>query len=722
MRLIIAEKPAVAAAISNAFHGPKRPSNGAYTLSNGDVVTWLYGHIVSLTDPEDHDPRFKRWLMTDLPMTWPISHRVNPQHQEHFKIIVGLAQQASMLIHAGDPDPEGQRLVDEVLEVAGLTKKPCKRVLINDNNPVPIRKAFTNLRDNADFQPLSMSALARAVCDQRYGYNLTRACTLAARDKGVDAVLSVGRVQTPILGCVVTRDRQNEGHTKSAFYTVTAALTLDGRTIHTTYQPGPQEPTDDKGRLSDKATADAIAKALSGQQVTLTKAETKLQKKAAALPYNLLALQVDAAALYGFSPKKVMELTQSLRDQHRAITYNRSDCRYLSDERHDEAAELLATLGQAFGRMVEQAEPRRKSKAFNSAKVGAHHAIIPTLEVPAQARLTPEEQRIYRLIVRQYVAQFWPLEEWRTTSLELDAQGRRLKASGRVDVAPGWKTLWSKAEANDEKSDDDHQQINLEGLTTGSHSRIDQATAKEAFTKPPPRYSMQTLLKTLAGMAKLVTDPKIRALLLDKDADKDDEAGGIGTAATRDSHIETLFQRGFLIEKDKTIVASELGRQLHDALPAFAVRPDLTALWHEQQKRIEAGDLDYKKLIASVDETIASEVCRIQVEGLAIKTDAPPCPVCGKGHLRQRQGKNGPFWSCATYPTCRASYPDHAGSPNLAARPSPALSEHSCPECGKPLTRRPAKRAGIFWWGCSGFPTCSYRAFDDNGKPQPKKP
>jgi DNA topoisomerase-3 len=177
-----------------------------------------------------------------------------------------------------------------------------------------------------------------------------------------------------------------------------------------------------------------------------------------------------------------------------------------------------------------------------------------------------------------------------------------------------------------------------------------------------------------------------------------------------------------LIEKDKTIVASELGRQLHDALPAFAVRPDLTALWHEQQKRIEAGDLDYKKLIASVDETIASEVCRIQVEGLAIKTDAPPCPVCGKGHLRQRQGKNGPFWSCATYPTCRASYPDHAGSPNLAARPSPALSEHSCPECGKPLTRRPAKRAGIFWWGCSGFPTCSYRAFDDNGKPQPKKP
>jgi DNA topoisomerase-3 len=230
----------------------------------------LYGHIVSLSDPEEHDARFKRWSMGDLPMVWPISHRVDPKHQDHFDAIAALAKRADGLIHAGDPDPEGQRLVDEVLEVAGLTAKPCKRVLINDNNPGPIRKAFDNLRDNADFQPLSMSALARAVCDQRYGYNLSRACTLAAQEKGVDGVLSVGRVQTPILGLVVARDRLHEGHAKQAFYTVQASVAFDGRAVHATYQPTASDVVDDKGRLTDKAAAMALTQTLHRQRCPIT--------------------------------------------------------------------------------------------------------------------------------------------------------------------------------------------------------------------------------------------------------------------------------------------------------------------------------------------------------------------------------------------------------------------------------------------------------------------
>jgi DNA topoisomerase-3 len=237
---------------------------------------------------------------------------------------------------------------------------------------------------------------------------------------------------------------------------------------------------------------------------------------------------------------------------------------------------------------------------------------------------------------------------------------------------------------------------------------------------------MATLLKDLARVAKYVTDPKIRSLLLSKDDDKQDEAGGIGTAATRDSHIETLFKRGFLIEQGKTIAATALGRQFHDALPDFAVKPDLTALWHEQQRRIEAGELPYTALIASVDETIAAEVARIKANGLAVETSAPACPVCGKGHLRKRQGKTKDgkttvFWGCAAYPECKAAYPDKRGKPDLSPPKPPELSEHKCPDCGKPLIRRPAKKKGVFWWGCSGFPGCSYRAFDNNGKPQAPK-
>jgi DNA topoisomerase-3 len=726
MHLIIAEKPAVAAAISEAFGGPSRPSGGAYLLPNGDAVTWLYGHIVSLSDPEEHDARFKRWSMGDLPMVWPISHRVDPKHQDHFDAIAALAKRADGLIHAGDPDPEGQRLVDEVLEVAGLTAKPCKRVLINDNNPGPIRKAFDNLRDNADFQPLSMSALARAVCDQRYGYNLSRACTLAAQEKGVDGVLSVGRVQTPILGLVVARDRLHEGHAKQAFYTVQASVAFDGRAVHATYQPTASDVVDDKGRLTDKAAAMALTQTLHRQQARIIKAETKPQERAAALPYNLLALQADAAALYRLSPKRVMEITQALRDKHRAITYNRSDCRYLNEERHGEAPGLLSALAGAFPDMVAGADSALKSKAFNSGKVGAHHAIIPTEQVPDRSQLSPEEAHVYGLIVRQYVAQFYPPERWRTTTVEMTTdQGQTLRASGRVDGDAGWRTLWPRSEKAKD-SENDEPKVNLEGLACGDQGPITACEAKEAFTKAPPLYSMATLLKDLARVAKYVTDPKIRSLLLSKDDDKQDEAGGIGTAATRDSHIETLFKRGFLIEQGKTIAATALGRQFHDALPDFAVKPDLTALWHEQQRRIEAGELPYTALIASVDETIAAEVARIKANGLAVETSAPACPVCGKGHLRKRQGKTKDgkttvFWGCAAYPECKAAYPDKRGKPDLSPPKPPELSEHKCPDCGKPLIRRPAKKKGVFWWGCSGFPGCSYRAFDNNGKPQAPK-
>jgi len=284
--------------------------------------------------------------------------------------------------------------------------------------------------------------------------------TLLAHAKGYDGVLSVGRVQTPILGLVVARDRTHEGHQKQAFYTVTAVVDLPdypatGRsamTLKGVYQPGDDAPLDEKGRIIDGAFAQGVVDAVKGQDACLVSVETKDRELAAPLPYNLLALQADAAGLWRYRPKQVLETTQRLRDRYQAITYNRSDCRYLNDERHAAAAELLAALAGAFGRDAADAadaDPQRKGKAFNSAKVGAHHAIIPTANVPELNALPEPERNLYDLIVRSYLAQFYPPEQYRSTHALFQANGHCFVSRGRVDVAAGWRSLYSLKSGGD---------------------------------------------------------------------------------------------------------------------------------------------------------------------------------------------------------------------------------------------------------------------------------
>lgn len=718
MRLFIAEKRDVALAISKALGGPDRPTGAAFQV-NGDRITWLWGHVLRLTDPVEHDERYKLWNLNTLPMKWPVTYAPESKHADHLKKIIDLAHQADELINAGDPDPEGQRLVDEVIEYAGLKEKPVKRILINDNNGPAILKAIENIEDNSRYRGLSMSALARAVSDQRYGYNLTRCYSILAQKKGYDGVLSVGRVQTPILGLVVNRDRVHEGHKQQAYHTVKAVIDIQGQSISAEYIPTEDAPVDEKGRIADAVFGKKIANEVQGKPATVLSVQTSERKNDPPLPYNLLALQADAAGLWNYKPKKVLDITQRLRDRHKAITYNRSDCRYLNEERHAEAPDLLRALKPAFGEMAEYAAPERKSKAFNSKKITAHHAIIPTMNVPDLSSLTQDERRIYELIAKLYIAQFYPPAEFVATKVELEIAGHKFKAEGRLNSSPGWRLLNEQDLKDYEKAE---KQPDLYKLQQNESGTVESAESIKSFTKPPARYTMKTLLKDLTAVAKYVSDPEIKELLLDKDSDKQDESGGIGTPATRDSHIDTLFRRGFLAEKDKKILSTELGRSFHDALPEFAVKPDMTALWHEKQKQIESGELDYRQLIDEVDKSVAAEIDRVKANGLNIniKNAAIQCPQCGSGFLRSRKGKTK-FWGCSNYPDCNATFPNKAGKPDLKAKPASKLKvseEHKCPDCDKGLIRRPAKRKGLFWWGCSGFPECKFRCFDEEGKPK----
>jgi len=726
MRLYIAEKKEVAKAISTALGGPQKPTGASFELDGGDTcITWASGHLLRLTDPEEHDATLKRWSLEQLPMEWPISHTpvATEYRARQLEAVIRLARRADEIVNAGDPDPEGQRLIDEIIEYAGLTDKPVKRVLINDNTPDMVRKAIDALEDNANYRGLSLSALVRAVCDQRYGYNLTRAYTLQWRRQGGDEMLSVGRVQTPILGLIVSRDRQHEQHKKQAFYTVSAVIDLialeQGMSVTAKYVPADSDPTDAEGRLRDKEFAAKLADALPGMTARVASVITKEHEKAPPLPYNLLALQADASGRFHYGPEQVLEITQKLRDEHRAITYNRSDCRYLNDERHADAPALLTRLIQKLPELnVGNADPALKSKAFNSKKVGAHHGIIPTLEVPDLTSLSEAEQRVYTLIARAYAAQFHPPEKFRSTTVTFQANDHRLTTTGRVDVDPGWRVLY-RGEA---QADTDDKRVNLESISVDDKGVIETADSAESFTKPQPRYTMKALLQDLARVAKYVSDDKIRKLLLEKDSDKPDEMGGIGTPATRASHIETLFKRQYVAEnKSKQIVSTELGRAFYDALPPLAKTPDMTALWHEKQSRIENGTLEYETLIHDVDAVIAKEIARIQSDGMNMTANktGTECPGCGHGVLKKRKGKNRAFWGCSRYPDCKVTYPDKKGKPNLDGKPkAQASDQYHCPKCSLGLTRRPARKKGVFWWGCSGYPKCEFRTFDNDGVPK----
>jgi len=724
MRLFIAEKPELAKAIVEGLGGGTR--RGGYYDCGNDYVTWCFGHMLQLLDPEDYDPRYKVWNMEDLPIAHiPWRKKPGGDKDEQLKIIIDLLARADSVVHAGDPDDEGQLLVDEILQYVDC-RLPVQRVLINDNTTKLVRKALDSMRDNSEFAGASAGAEARSVGDQLYGYNLTRAYTLAAREAGYQGLLSVGRVQTAIVGLVVRRDRENASHTKAYYYNVGATFQFGDVTFPARYQVVDGDPVDDKNRLVSSALAEQIAASAKGQPARIIAADTKSKDQHPPLPYNLLKLQVDASRKYGFKPDQTKEITQSLREKHKLITYNRSDCEYLSDEQHAAAPAVLAAIAATAPMMApitQRADPTIKSRAFNSTKVSAHHGIIPTEESAAIASLSDGEQKIYLLIARAYAAQFWPKHEYDQTNITVAVGQHEFKVRANITTAAGWRTLF-KADAGNEdlEGDEDDIAVDIRSVVTGATGDCTDAVAAQMETKPRPLYTMATLLSDLTRVAKYVRDERLRKLLLEKDKGKEGEHGGIGTPATRDTMIATLFERSFLVESGKNIVSTPTAREFYDILPDQAKYPDMTALWHEQQKAIQAGERDVRSFIDELMQYIAGEVESIKTNGIGMKFQIFPCPQCKKPMRRvKHKDKESYFWGCSGFnaedPTaCKYLCDDRAGRPvpRIGATVS---TQFKCTVCQHGLSRKPAKRGG-FWWGCSNFPTCKEKYPDLKGRPQ----
>jgi len=582
MILYIAEKPSLGRAIADVLPRPHQKGDGYIRAGNGDTVSWCIGHLLEQAEPDAYDPAFKQWRLEHLPIVpqqWQLTPK--PKTRKQLTVLRKLVKEADQLVHAGDPDREGQLLVDEVIEYLGVKdakRAAVQRCLISDLNPDAVRRALQRLRPNPEFVPLSTSALARSRADWLYGLNLTRAYTIQGRKVGYDGVLSVGRVQTPLLGLVVRRDQAIAAFVPKPFYEVLAHLLTDAQqAFHAKWQPSdacaPYQ--DEEGRVLSKPLAENVVRRISGQPGTVLEVEKKRRRQAAPLPYSLSSLQIDAAKRFGLSAKETLDICQSLYEKHKLITYPRSDSRHLPLEHLARAPQVLGAIGhncEALKDALAATDSRRKSQAWNDKKVDAHHAIIPTEKKQGNSALQARERQLYELIARQYVGQFLPDFEYFETRVEIDIAGGRFRTQAREVIVPGWKPFFQRQE----RADDEAAQL-LPPLSVGQVLQCERGELVEKMTQPPKHFTDATLLAAMTGIARFVEDRSIRQILKDTD--------GLGTEATRAGIIELLFRRGFLERRGKSIHATPAGCGLIDSLPRQTTLPDMTAQW---EARLEA--------------------------------------------------------------------------------------------------------------------------------------
>ena len=594
------------------------------------------------------------------------------------------------------------------------------RLLITDNSPAAVKKSLANLKPGEDYIGLSNAAEARSVSDQLYGFNLTRLYTLAARQRGYGGiVLSVGRVKTPLLNLIVQRDKIHETHEKSFYYPVVGEFAFRDFVFKANYLPKDNDPIDDKNRIIDKSFSENLALQCNNQLVSVESVLSEEKTQPAPLPYNLLNLQADCARKFNLKPDEVLSITQALRENHHLITYNRSDCEYLSTDQYQEAPSILSAVGDnipVLSKAVSHCHSDFKSRAFNDAKITSHTAIIPTETRADISKLTDSEQKVYMLIARALIAQFFPLRDYQTTAVKVVCENNEFAVNTSVTIKPGWQTLYKNDKDNEEVTTIDSDR-DLSVLAEGSQGVCNRCEAQEKETKPLPRYNFSSLLKDITRVAKYVKSEKIKSWLLEKDKGKAGEHGGIGTPATRSEILKDLISRGFVEEKGKQLISTKTGRDFIAALPDICTSPDMTAYWHHKQKDIEAGHLSVVDFVNDVVKFISDEVKHIKKEGLSIEQKGDSCPECKEGVLERRKGSHGFFWSCCRYPECKTSFSDKKGKPDYQKKEKKEIEvskEFTCEKCGKGLIRRQSKKGKKYWWGCSGFPECKQTYFESS--------
>lgn len=711
MRLFIAEKPSLGRAIAAELGVTK--TTPAFQLCGSDTVTWCFGHILEQYDPQDYDDNLRTWRRRDLPII-PNEWKLRPKKEAYtqLQVINHLLSEASSVVHAGDPDREGQLLVDEVLEHFHYTG-PVQRIWLASLDSRSIQKALSTLKDNSNYANLRDAARARSQADWLIGMNASRAMTIFGRETGhTDRVLSLGRVQTPTLALVVQRDREIKAFVPVDYLILQASLQNDAGSFSATFKPSDtQTGLDSEGRLVDASIAQGIVDSVRGQTGIITSVTREKKKKPVPLPHCLSSLQKAASSKFGMTAQQVLDTAQSLYEK-KLTTYPRTDCRYLPEEQFSDASRLITALSGVSGleAMTAKADSALRGPVWDTKKITAHHAIIPTGEKPQS--LTAQETNLYLMIAVQYFLQFYPPMSYEAQKIVVSINDTTWEARGRLILEPGWTGV---AAEEDEDAKKKEPEQSLPPVSSDTPVTCTDVAPLKKRSTPPSRFSEGSLIEAMANIHKFVSDASAKATL------KENE--GLGTEATRASIIETLKGRKYIEPSGKSLVSTPLGQSLIDMTPGVLKDPVMTAQWEQRLEQIARGELTLDAFMQdqiAILPTLLNSVLSLPV---TLLPTACPCPKCGRA-MRKREDKKygGFFWACSD-PDCHTFLPDNNGKPG-APREKAVPSEFPCPVCNQPLYRK--EKEGNTYWACynrEGHAN-GENVFlpDDNGKPGKPKP
>lgn len=707
MRLYIAEKPSLARAIAEGLGGQHK-KNGCIECANGNVVTWCFGHILEQLDPNEYDEKYAHWHLNDLPIIperWKL--KVKKDARDQYKIIKDLIGKCDEVVNAGDPDREGQLLVDEVLQYVG-NKKPVKRILLNALDDKSVKEALQDLRPNENFVGMRNAALGRSRADWLVGMNLSRLYTIKAHDAGYDGVLSVGRVQTPTMALVVRRENEITHFKPTTHYVAQVLFHHANGNIQASWKmPKDMDGLDEEGRLLDASIAEGLIARIQSVPAKIGKIEQQKKQEGQHLPYSLSALQIEAGRRHGYTPQQVLDTMQKLYEQ-KFTTYPRSDCDYLPTNQLSDAPAILKNLAgiqkDGFSALVAKADTSIRSRAWNDKKISAHHAIIPTTVNPKFESLSEIEQNLYYMVAQAYLAQFFPIHTYQATRITIEADGEHFIANGKAILENGWKDIYAK-----NKSEDDEKEGSaiLPDCQEGDSVTFAGSKILEKETKPPKRFNPSTLLKAMKEIYKYVKDPSLKAELK--------ECSGIGTEATRAGIIDGLQKRGFLAIDKKNLVPTDKACMAIKFLPETITYPDTTAVWEEELEEVLNGTLSLDDFQQKQEGKIREFLKAAESIHIAPAKNAVLCPNCHKP-MKRRKGKNGFFWGCTGYPECKTTFPDKNGKPDFKAHKSARTGKTAtCPKCGKNLIQIKGSK-GLFW-ACEDRNNCGATFNDEHGKP-----
>jgi len=637
--LVIAEKPSVGRDLSRVLPGPFQKLEG-YLESDEHVMTWAVGHLVQLAEPDEYDPKYKKWRMADLPIV-PDSFKLvvrDERSKKQMSVITKLLKRADVdrVVNACDAGREGELIFAWTYEKAGA-KKPVDRLWLSSMTTAAIRHALADLHPRDDYARLEEAARSRSEADWIVGMNATRAATIRLRSS-FDGAVSLGRVQTPTLALIARREEEIRAFKPEPYWLVDASFEPTGgdagRGYAGRFHAGAQP------RLKTAGEAEAIVAAVRGRTGTITKLEKSTKKEQAPLLYDLTSLQRDANTRFGFSARRTLAAAQRLYEEHKALTYPRTNSRFLTG---DMAAEIKPIAGHVGARpeyaraaaYVTGLDTLPLGRVVNDAKVTDHHAIIPTNAAGHPVdKMSDDDKRVYDMVVRRFLAVFHPEAVFENTRLETTVEQHVFRTRGRVLVVPGWRGVYGEGFSEGSSSEDDEGTDQaLPKLEQGEDARTLEVGSERKETKPPRRYSDASLLAAMETAGKLVDDDDAREAM---------KESGIGTPATRAAIIERLIDVAYVERDGRSLVCTEKGLNVIRLLGEHPITsPGLTGDWEHRLGRIEHGEETRERFMADIAAFARGTVTELDAKLKEVRiprANLGPCPVCGQDIVENRKG------------------------------------------------------------------------------------